>query len=88
MNELLNSIHEVTTGKFICKPYRLKSKSRDLNFAVEKLSKMLHEEFPNLPNAKWVALRLLEGDQSIIDSIRNGDLGNIKKQELVELSMA
>ena len=88
MNELLNSIYEVATGKFVCKPYRLKSKSRELNFAVEKLSKMLLEEFPNLPNAKWVSLRLLEGDQSIIDSIRNGDLGNIKKQELVELSMA
>jgi len=88
MNELLNSIHEVVTGKFICKPYRLKSKSRELNFAVEKLSKMLHEEFPNLPNVKWVALRLLEGDQSIIESIRNGDLGNLKKQEQVELSMA
>ena len=86
MNELLNAIYEVATGKYICKPYRLKSKSRELNFAVEKLSKMLLEEFPNLPNAKWVALRLLEGDQSIIDSIRNGDLGNIKKQELVEIS--
>ncbi len=88
MNELLNAIYEVATGKYICKPYRLKSKSRELNFAVEKLSKMLLEEFPNLPNAKWVALRLLEGDQSIIDSIRNGDLGNIKKQELVEISTA
>jgi len=40
-----------------------------------------------LPNVKWVALRLLEGDQSIIDSIRNGDLGNIKKQDLVEISV-
>lgn len=88
MNELLNSIYEVATGKFVCKPYRLKSKSRELNFAVEKLSKMLLEEFPNLPNAKWVALRLLEGDQSIIESIRNGDLGNLKKLELSELSTA
>jgi ferrous iron transport protein B len=47
---------------------------------------MILEEFPNLPNAKWVALRLLEGDQSIIESIRNGELGNLKKQELVQLS--
>ena len=88
MNELLNAIYEVVTGKYVCKPYRIKSKSRELNFAVEKLSKMLHEEFPNLPNSKWVALRLLEGDQSIIDSIRNGGLGNLKKQELIELSIA
>jgi ferrous iron transport protein B len=87
MNELLNAIYEVATGMYICKPYRLKSKSRDLNFAVEKLSKMLFEEFPNLPNAKWVALRLLEGDQSIIDSIRNGELGKIYSidQKKIEL---
>lgn len=88
MNELLNAIFEVATGKFVCKPYRLKSNSRELNYAVEKLSKMLREEFPHLPNTKWVALRLLEGDQSIIESIRNGDLGSIKKQELVELATA
>jgi ferrous iron transport protein B len=87
MNELLNSIYEVATGKYVCKPYRLKSKSKELNFAVEKLSKMLFEEFPNLPNVKWVALRLLEGDQSIIDSIRNGDLGKIysSDQKKIEL---
>lgn len=86
MNELLNSIFEVATGKFLCKPYRIKSHSRELNYAVEKLTKMIIEQFPNLPNAKWVALRLLEGDQSIIESIRNGELGNLKKQELVQLS--
>jgi len=77
MNELLNSIYEVATGKYVCKPYRIKSSSKELNYAIERLSKMLLEEFPNLPNVKWVALRLLEGDQSIIDSIRNGELGRI-----------
>jgi ferrous iron transport protein B len=81
MNELLDSIYEVVTGKFICKPYRLKSKSRELNLAVEKLTRQITEEFPNLPNAKWVALRLLEGDQSVIDAIRNGELGTIYSVE-------
>lgn len=77
MNELINAIFEVATGKFACKPYRIKSNSKDLNYAIEKLSKMLLEEFPALPNVKWVALRLLEGDQSVIDSVRNGELGKI-----------
>jgi len=87
MNELLNSIYEVAAGKFVCKPYRIKSRSKELNYAVEKLSKMLLEEFPNLPNVKWVALRLLEGDQSVIDSIKNGGLGSLKKQDLVEMAV-
>lgn len=90
MNELLNSIYEIAIGKFVCKPYRLKSNSKELNISVEKLTKRIVEEFPNLPNAKWVALRLLEGDQSIIDSIRNGDLGKIysSDQSNVELEPA
>jgi Fe2+ transport system protein B len=88
MNELIHSIDEVATGKYVCKPHRLKSKSRELNFSVEKLSKKILEEFPSLPNVQWVALRLLEGDQSIIDSIRNGELGNLNKEELLEMSTA
>lgn len=86
MNELLNMIFEVATGKYICKPYRIKSSSAVLSNAIEKLSKEIEKEFPGLPNLRWVALRLLEGDQSIINAIRNGDLGNLKKQELVDLS--
>ena len=83
MNELLNMIYEVASGKYICKPNRIKTSSRELNFAVEKLSKEIAEEFPNLPNTRWAALRLLEGDQSIIDAIRSGDLGNLKKNVIL-----
>jgi ferrous iron transport protein B len=79
MNDLLNMIHDVATGKYICKPYRLKTSSVELNLAIEKVSTEIELEYPGLPNLSWVALRLLEGDQSIIDAIRNGDLGNLKK---------
>ena len=48
--------------------------------AIEKLSREIELEYPGLPNLRWVALRLLEGDQSIIDAIRSGDLGNLKKE--------
>lgn len=79
MNELLNAINDVASGKFVCKPYRIKSRSPELNEAIEKLSREIEIEYPGLPNLRWVALRLLEGDQSIIDAIRSGDLGNLKK---------
>jgi len=85
MNDLLNAINEGATGKYICKPYRLKTNSAELNAAIEKLSKEIELEYPGLPNLRWVALRLLEGDQSIIDAIRSGDLGNLKNEETVEL---
>lgn len=83
MNELLNMIHQVATGKYVCKPYRIKTNSIELNSAIDKLSREIETEFPNLPNLRWVALRLLEGDQSIIDAICSGDLGNLKKDVML-----
>ena len=85
MNDLLNMIHEVATGKYVCKPYRLKTNSSELNSAIEKLSREIELEYPGLPNLRWVALRLLEGDQSIIDAIKSGELGNLKKEGIISL---
>jgi len=79
MKELLNSIFEVASGRYICKPYRIKSKSKEISNALEILTDKIKDEFPELPNAKWVALRLMEGDQSIINAIRSGELGSIKE---------
>ena len=83
MNELLKVIFDVAAGNYVCKPHRIKSNSKELNAAVERLSREIKAEFPGLPNVRWVALRLLEGDQSIIDAIRSGELGNLKKDEIL-----
>jgi ferrous iron transport protein B len=77
MDELLKRIHEVATGKFVCKPRRVKNISKKVSKAVNELTEKILAEFPSLPNARWVAMRLLEGDQSIIDAVKNGELGEI-----------
>lgn len=76
-NELLKAIDEVATGKFICKPFRIKNLPKKLISAVDKLSQKLEIEFPGLPNSRWVAMRLLEGDTSIIEAVKSGELGNL-----------
>ncbi|MGW8250618.1 MAG: hypothetical protein ACWGO1_08245, partial [Anaerolineales bacterium] len=45
--------------------------------AVSQLVGQLEELFPSLPNARWVALRLLEGDEDIIEALRKGELGDL-----------
>lgn len=75
MNELLAAIEEVVTGKYICRPHKIKSHSSKLKHAISTMSARLAEQFPDLPNINWVALRLLEGDNSIIEAIRTGELG-------------
>ncbi|MBN1300926.1 MAG: 50S ribosome-binding GTPase [Melioribacteraceae bacterium] len=78
MDELLKYVDEVSSGKFICKPRRLKSLSPKIDNAVNELSKKIKEQLPNLPNTRWVAMRLLEGDQQIIDALNSGEIGNLE----------
>ena len=77
--ELLKMIEEVASGKYKCVPYRLKTITNLQNKAVEKLSKKILEKFPKIPNVRWISLRLLEGDQSIIESVRSGEIENLMK---------
>lgn len=75
--ELLKSIHQVANREFICKPYRMTNTTKNISKAVEDLNDRLKKEFPKLSNTRWIALRLLEGDQSIIDAIKTGEIGNL-----------
>jgi Fe2+ transport system protein B len=77
IKDLLNSIYQVATGEYKCKPHRISSEIKNVSNAVEELNKKISKRFPNLPNTRWIALRLLEGDQRIIDAIRSGEIGSL-----------
>ncbi len=79
--ELLQAVDDVATGKTICKPHRISGGSPGLEQAVGELVKQIEAQFPGLPNARWVALRLLDGDQRIADAIRNGELGELSRHD-------
>jgi Fe2+ transport system protein B len=86
MKELLAAIEEVASGKYVCRPHKMKSRSPKLNHAISSLSEKLAEQFPHLPNLNWVALRLLEGDNSIIEAVSNGELGNLSADASIDTS--
>lgn len=77
ITELLQAINDVATGAYVCRPRRIRSHSASLEHAVQLLSKELEREFLGLKNARWVALRLLDGDSHIMDAVRNGDLAGL-----------
>jgi len=77
MRDLLAAAYDVATGAVRCKPYRVESVAGPLRDAVDTLAARVSEEFPGLPNARWVALRLLEGDQRMIDAVRTGELATM-----------
>jgi ferrous iron transport protein B len=70
--DLLKAIHEVATGAFVCRPKRQRSHPPRLEKAISELAGMVEKRFPGLTNARWVALRLLEGDSDIMDAVMKG----------------
>ncbi len=85
MNDLLSKVHEVATGSYVCKPHRMTSESKAIKKSIEELTKKVVDIYPDLPNARWVAMRLLEGDQRIINAIRNNELEELNKIENAEV---
>ena len=75
--QLLQAIDEVATGQFVCQPHRIKSESLSLKGALSPLIDQIQTLFPQLPNSRWVALRLLDGDSRIIEAILEGELENL-----------
>lgn len=71
--ELLKTVSQVASGEIKCKPHRIKSVPKKINKAIEKLRLEIEKEFPNVPNSRWIALRLLDGDQRIIEAIKTGE---------------
>ena len=72
--ELIQTVDDIASGKLICKPRRIKNVPKKILKAVTKLSAEIETEFPNIPNSRWIAFRLLEGDSRIIEALKTGEL--------------
>ncbi len=72
--ELIQTISEIANGTIICKPHRIKNVPENINKAVNKLSAEIKKQFPTIPNSRWIAFRLLEGDIRIMDALKTGEL--------------
>lgn len=73
--QLLEAIEAVSTGKQGRTTPREVDYGPDVEAALAPIAEQLHREYPNLKNARWVAMRLLEGDPSVLNELRAGTLG-------------
>ena len=76
LDQLLQAIADVATGRTVCRPHRIKSDSPAVRNAIGQLSAQIKAVYPDLPNARWLAMRLLDGDQRIVQAILSGELGS------------
>jgi ferrous iron transport protein B len=83
MPELLQAVDEVARGVYVTKPHRIHHRDSRLEAAIHSLASQIEAAFPGLPNARWVALRLIEGDPSITRAVRDGTLGDLSQSRVV-----
>jgi len=73
--ELLQAIHDVASGAIVCRPHRIENEPPAIRSALNELVAKLEAAHPKLPNARWVALRLLGGDEHMAEALRKGEFG-------------
>lgn len=74
ISELLSVLHQIATKKITPEKRVHTDIPRNIKTVVEKIAVELSVLDSELPNTTWLALRLLENDQSIIQSLENGML--------------
>jgi ferrous iron transport protein B len=71
---LLGAIGDVATGRTVCRPRRVSYDSDELGAAISQLTAQLRAVLPGLHNVRWVALRLLDGDERVENALRAGEI--------------
>lgn len=70
--DLLLAIQEVVSGKFHTKKHTFIELPKANAEAVAQLQLLLTDLNPSLPNTRWLAMRLIEGDESVRRGISEG----------------
>jgi ferrous iron transport protein B len=72
MTELIAKVADVASGRITTEPHRIRAAGAVAQ-ALDELALEVEAAYPGLPNARWVAMRLLEGDRRVEDAIRRGE---------------
>lgn len=88
LRELLHAISEVAAGRLASRPQRLEAEPAAIKKALTELMGQIKASLPDLPNPRWVALRLLAGDESIVEALRSGQLGSLRAMDAPQAAPA
>ena len=77
IGELLDAIAAVASGAKHAGSRRTAPLAPEVAAAASTLEPLIEAEFPGLPNARWVAVRLLHADESVAAAVRNGDIARL-----------
>jgi GTP-binding protein len=73
---LLEAVDGVASGAITTKPLQI-SGTPEFQRAVAELVPLIEEAAPGVPNARWIAIRLLDGDAQVEEALASGRLASI-----------
>ena len=80
LGDLLGAVAEVAGGRVSAAPRRPAADGA-LEKALRELLPLIEAAAPGLPNPRWVALRLLDGDPRIRQALLSGELNDIAQRQ-------
>lgn len=80
MSTLLSTIAGVIDNTITTTPFRIKG-TPEFQKAIDELVPMIEQSVPGIPNARWVAIRLLDGDLRVQSALVNGELPDLMARQ-------
>jgi GTPase len=78
--QLVEAVAAVISGETKTKPLRAEPPA-EVARAIAELAPMIEELAPGLPNARWVAMRLLDGDHEVRQALLSGELADLVRKQ-------
>ena len=76
IQSLLATVADVISGDVRTKPLRVHG-SEQFQHAVNTLAEKIEILYPGVPNARWLAIRLLDGDARVQTAIESGEINEL-----------
>ena len=80
IHTLLATIADLINGDIITKPLRVGG-TPEFQRAVSELVPMIESMAPGVPNARWLAIRLLDGDAKVQQALMSGDIAQLVQRQ-------
>ncbi len=80
ISTLLQTVAGVIDGSIPTQPRRVQG-TPEFQRAIEELTPMIEALVPGIPNARWVAIRLLDGDARVQQALTNGEFPELMARQ-------
>ena len=80
VHALLEQVDAVSSGSLLTNPLRVTG-TPEFQRAVAELVPLIEQSAPGVPNARWIAIRLLDGDAEVEEALATGRLAQLVTEQ-------